>query len=152
MIETMYVFETNIYLIHARIHKLHEAADSAEALMRARYSAHVLGEIDFIMETVHPKLRSGHSAADIRAWAEQTSWLKLEVLECLKGTVKDNKGIVEFKAYFLSELKQSVHHERSNFERLDNKWYYVDGVTPKVGRNHPCTCGSGKKYKKCCGK
>ncbi|MHC4705009.1 MAG: SEC-C metal-binding domain-containing protein [Planctomycetota bacterium] len=24
--------------------------------------------------------------------------------------------------------------------------------TPKVGRNEPCPCGSGKKYKKCCGK
>ena len=24
--------------------------------------------------------------------------------------------------------------------------------TPKVGRNDPCPCGSGKKYKKCCGK
>ncbi|MCA9066876.1 MAG: SEC-C domain-containing protein, partial [Planctomycetaceae bacterium] len=23
---------------------------------------------------------------------------------------------------------------------------------PKVGRNDPCPCGSGKKYKKCCGK
>ena len=25
-------------------------------------------------------------------------------------------------------------------------------VTPKVGRNEPCPCGSGKKYKKCCGR
>lgn len=24
--------------------------------------------------------------------------------------------------------------------------------TPKIGRNDPCPCGSGKKYKKCCGK
>jgi preprotein translocase subunit SecA len=23
---------------------------------------------------------------------------------------------------------------------------------PKVGRNDPCTCGSGKKYKQCCGR
>ena len=23
---------------------------------------------------------------------------------------------------------------------------------PKIGRNDPCPCGSGKKYKKCCGK
>jgi uncharacterized protein YecA (UPF0149 family) len=22
---------------------------------------------------------------------------------------------------------------------------------PKIGRNDPCPCGSGKKYKKCCG-
>jgi preprotein translocase subunit SecA len=23
---------------------------------------------------------------------------------------------------------------------------------PKVGRNEPCPCGSGKKYKNCCGR
>jgi uncharacterized protein YecA (UPF0149 family) len=26
----------------------------------------------------------------------------------------------------------------------------VRGEAPKVGRNDPCPCGSGKKYKKCC--
>jgi uncharacterized protein YecA (UPF0149 family) len=25
-------------------------------------------------------------------------------------------------------------------------------ASPKIGRNEPCPCGSGKKYKKCCGK
>ncbi|MBQ5878422.1 MAG: SEC-C domain-containing protein, partial [Treponema sp.] len=28
----------------------------------------------------------------------------------------------------------------------------VRRTTPKVGRNDPCPCGSGKKYKQCCGK
>lgn len=28
----------------------------------------------------------------------------------------------------------------------------VKRETPKVGRNEPCPCGSGKKFKKCCGK
>ena len=48
----------------------------------------------------------------------------------------------------------------SQFVRENNQWYYVDGKgqepvrreSPKVGRNDPCTCGSGKKYKKCCGR
>jgi uncharacterized protein YecA (UPF0149 family) len=25
-------------------------------------------------------------------------------------------------------------------------------VSPKIGRNDPCICGNGRKYKKCCGK
>ncbi|WP_371922135.1 SEC-C metal-binding domain-containing protein [Treponema sp. OMZ 803] len=25
-------------------------------------------------------------------------------------------------------------------------------TAPKVGRNDPCPCGSGKKYKHCCGR
>jgi uncharacterized protein YecA (UPF0149 family) len=28
----------------------------------------------------------------------------------------------------------------------------AEGATPKVGRNEPCPCGSGRKYKKCCGR
>ncbi|MFT9447432.1 SEC-C metal-binding domain-containing protein [Gluconobacter japonicus] len=27
----------------------------------------------------------------------------------------------------------------------------VPAMSTKVGRNEPCPCGSGKKYKKCCG-
>jgi preprotein translocase subunit SecA len=33
--------------------------------------------------------------------------------------------------------------------------YYPETIVrsePKVGRNEPCPCGSGKKYKKCCGR
>ena len=54
------------------------------------------------------------------------------------------------------------HHEVGEFLRQDCRWYYVDGKlvppetkkneAPKVGRNDPCPCGSGKKYKKCCGR
>ncbi|MFR3635689.1 MAG: SEC-C metal-binding domain-containing protein, partial [Sutterella sp.] len=28
----------------------------------------------------------------------------------------------------------------------------VRNESPKIGRNDPCPCGSGKKYKQCCGK
>ena len=57
---------------------------------------------------------------------------------------------------------QSQHHERAEFSRIDGRWFYIDGEmikakpvvreAPKVGRNEPCPCGSGKKYKKCCGR
>jgi SEC-C motif domain protein len=53
------------------------------------------------------------------------------------------------------------HHEKASFKKEeDGKWYFEDGkvqVQPyertgeKVGRNDPCHCGSGKKFKKCCG-
>ncbi|MGN1324764.1 MAG: SEC-C metal-binding domain-containing protein, partial [Candidatus Spyradenecus sp.] len=54
------------------------------------------------------------------------------------------------------------HHERSLFKRVDGQWKFIDGELvkpkpivneqPRPGRNDPCPCGSGKKYKKCCGK
>jgi hypothetical protein len=30
--------------------------------------------------------------------------------------------------------------------------WWAEFAAPKVGRNDPCPCGSGKKFKKCCGK
>jgi SEC-C motif-containing protein len=88
----------------------------------------------------------------------------LEIIECVAGGILDQTGIVEFIASFEESGKQHQLHERSNFERRDGKWFYVDGVFPstprmdvrnaspvKAGRNDPCPCGSGNKFKKCCG-
>ena len=54
------------------------------------------------------------------------------------------------------------HHEHAYFKKLDGEWKFIDGEIesgvpyvreePKIGRNDPCPCGSGKKYKKCCGR
>ena len=44
-------------------------------------------------------------------------------------------------------------HENSRFVKEQGQWFYVDGdlkSQAKVGRNDPCPCGSGKKYKRCC--
>lgn len=70
-------------------------------------------------------------------------------------------NIVEFKARFKNDGLEQTHHEISRFRFDDGEkcWYYVDGkniqtpvkAEPKIGRNDPCSCGSGKKYKKCCG-
>ena len=52
-------------------------------------------------------------------------------------------------------------HEVSRFVREHSRWQYLDGrIIPadrpaarvKTGRNDPCPCGSGRKYKKCCGR
>jgi SEC-C motif-containing protein len=52
-----------------------------------------------------------------------------------------------------------AHRECSRFRRHDGRWYYVAGthvrepvrVTAEIGRNDPCPCGSGMKYKRCHG-
>ena len=44
-------------------------------------------------------------------------------------------------------------HEQENIVELDailNK-PVTQTATPKLNRNEPCNCGSGKKFKKCCG-
>ena len=66
------------------------------------------------------------------------------------------KNMVDAKADWLYELPQ--WNEIFTEEQL--KQYYKEQKAaqtyrregPKVGRNDPCPCGSGKKYKKCCGR
>jgi SEC-C motif-containing protein len=139
-----------------------EPAATAEALMRARYSAFVTKQAEFLHESLHPEYRNDHDVAATRRWAERSQWLGLKILDVKAGRPEDDEGTVEFIATYKDHDLVKPHHEISSFRKLDGNWYFVDGelvppVTevrsqPKVGRNDPCPCGSGKKYKKCCGR
>jgi SEC-C motif-containing protein len=136
-------------------------AETAEALMRARYCAFVVNNPEFLHQSLHPDHRHDHDVNATRRWAENSEWLKLEVVNSLGGGVEDEQGSVEFIATYKEQGMVRPHHEISNFIKQDGRWYFVDGKLvapqtevrkqPKVGRNEPCPCGSGKKYKKCCG-
>ncbi len=136
-------------------------ATTAEALMRSRYCAYVLADIDYLEETLEPDERATHDRESTRRWAEQADWLGLEVIGCSGGGEEDDKGVVEFIASYRQNGRILRHHEVSSFVRRDGRWYFVEGELippatrarnhPKVGRNAPCPCGSGLKYKRCCG-
>ncbi len=136
-------------------------AATAEALMRSRYSAFCCGEIDYLSESLHPNHRSDHDVAATRRWAENADWLGLEIRSTRDGGENDDEGEVEFIVNYREDGVVRHHHEISRFKKQAGRWYYVDGDAPKaetyvkqqpkVGRNEPCPCGSGKKYKKCCG-
>jgi SEC-C motif-containing protein len=136
-------------------------APSAEALMRSRYSAYLEHAIDYLGETLHPAHRGDWDRNATRRWAEQAEWLGLEIVSTEAGQPDDQEGRVEFIVRYIEEGREQRHHERSRFRREHGRWYYVDGTVPKppterhaepkVGRNDPCPCGSGRKYKKCCG-
>ena len=135
-------------------------AETAEQLMRARYSAHVKVEIDFLLDSTHPDHREGYDHSGTRDWAANSEWHGLEILGTSQGGAKDETGEVEFIARFRDKSGLRTHHERGQFERKDGRWLFTEGVmvkakplsVAKVGRNDPCSCGSGLKYKKCCGK
>lgn len=137
------------------------AAPTAEALMRSRYSAFVKGEIDYLRESLHPESRRDYDPVSTRQWAEQAEWEKLEVINTTGGGTDDHEGAIEFITTYRQKGARIAHHELAHFNRLQGRWYYTDGKLvspgtvrneiPKVGRNDPCPCGSGKKYKKCCG-
>jgi SEC-C motif-containing protein len=128
--------------------------------MRSRYTAFVRGAIDYLVDTYDPATRAPGERGAIEQMARDTNWLGLEVVATERGRADDEQGVVEFRARYRQGGVARVHHERSRFRRVDGLWRYVDGegVKPKpvtraptVGRNDPCPCGSGKKFKKCCG-
>lgn len=136
-------------------------AKTAQELMRARYTAYAKAEIDFIAATIDPKRKSEFNEKSATDWSRKSTWHSLEIIDTQKGEEQDDTGKVEFIAHYTQKTNKTYHHEIADFRKEDGKWYFVDGHTvpqktvvrdkPKVGRNEPCPCGSGKKYKKCCG-
>jgi SEC-C motif-containing protein len=137
-----------------------ESASTALTLMRSRYTAYNNVNADYLYYTTHPKTRVENSIIEIENWSKENSWSRLEILDSENGKVNDKNGTVEFKAYFSDKNgSKQIHHEKSTFLKKDGKWFYLEGIAnpPKtntkriVARNEPCPCGSGKKFKKCCG-
>ena len=138
-----------------------QKAATAEALMRARYSAYVKTAVDFIIDTTHASQRNNYTAEGIAKWSRNSEWQGLTIVRTEGGGPQDEEGLVEFVARYVEKGKPNRHHEIAQFRRQEGNWTFVDGQAPKpqtvkrpgpkVGRNAPCTCGSGKKYKKCCG-
>ncbi len=132
---------------------------TAEQTMRSRYSAFAKNVVEYIVETHHESTRSDVNASEIKEWAENSEWKGLEIVRTEKGLEDDEEGLVEFKAHYVTDKQPVAHHELSTFKKVDGKWFFFDGQVlrdsvqrnePKVGRNDPCPCGSGKKFKKCC--
>lgn len=135
-------------------------APTAEALMRSRYTAHVKHKIDYIIQTVHPSTREKSDRKAVESWAKEAVWTRLEVLQTRAGKENDETGQVVFKAHYKHGNQLKTHYEDSTFKKENGEWFYVDGKEPerqiasvgaKIGRNDVCYCGSGKKFKKCCG-
>jgi SEC-C motif domain protein len=135
-------------------------APTAEALMRARYSAYVTCDIDFLKSSLAPSERHDFDPEQARNWSQDSTWLGLTINSVKDGGENDQTGQVDFTASFEYQGGRQEHHERAEFHRIGGVWHYTDGRMrshdpivrgPKVGRNDPCPCGSGKKFKKCCG-
>jgi SEC-C motif domain protein len=133
---------------------------TAEELMRSRYSAYARKAVDYIISTCLTDDEHDVDEAATRRWAEKSTWLGLKIVATDKGGPSDEAGTVEFRASYVLDGLREEHHERAEFEKRDGAWVYAEGEVipetvvregPKVGRNDPCPCGSGKKYKKCCG-
>lgn len=134
---------------------------TAADLMASRYVAYTKAEVDYLLATNDPKTRAQADRKAIESWAESAKWHGLDIVRTERGGVDDNEGTVEFIAHYELDGAKHDHHELASFRKIDGAWYFVDGnivgrqpvrrESPKISRNERCTCGSGKKYKKCCG-
>lgn len=134
-------------------------AKTAEDLMRSRYTAYCRGRSEYVLRTWHKSTRP--VTLDPGTIPE---WNNLEVIRTEKGHEEDSEGYVEFRASAMTHLTPYSLHETSYFVKEKGQWFYVSGKLEeqpgdsvgrkrsKTGRNSPCPCGSGKKFKKCCGR
>jgi len=136
-------------------------APTAEALMRSRYTAYVEQAIDYIMTTCTHNRKETIDPEETRRWSKNSTWLGLTIIATEKGGEDDTEGKVEFEARFEMNGEKDKHHETARFKKKHGRWLYDSGTmteatvvraAPKVGRNEPCPCGSGKKHKHCCAK
>jgi SEC-C motif-containing protein len=134
-----------------------EPAPTALALMKSRYAAYVLGEIEYLVATQDASTRDTLDVDAMRKWSSETHWQGLEIVATEAGGETDDTGIVEFVARGTTAGRAFAQRERSRFRKVSGRWFYLDGKlepAKKVaapGRNDPCPCGSGMKYKRCHG-
>ncbi|MDR2489101.1 MAG: YchJ family protein [Desulfovibrio sp.] len=136
-------------------------ARTPEELMRARFTAHCRRNYAFLVDSTHPEHRGDVSEEEISRWASHVTWTSLEIHSASPGDTNDT-GTVSFTAHFTMQDTPQELREDSSFAMYEGQWYYVDGHVhgqdpyireqPRIGRNELCPCGSGKKFKKCCGR
>jgi SEC-C motif domain protein len=131
-----------------------ENAPTAESLMRSRFTAYSLANVDYILDTCHPSILKQQDPIALQRWCETSQFLRLELIETKQGGLEDEQGFVRFIAWIKEKDVLGGIHERSTFTRFEDRWTYLSGqhFTLKMpGPNDPCPCGSGQKFKKCCG-
>jgi SEC-C motif-containing protein len=97
-------------------------AKTPAQLMRSRYSAYALGgHGDYLLETWLPSAAVGLSSVSLSV--RSIDWLGLNIVS---KSQQGKSGFVEFEAVYLDESgKSAVHHEKSVFSRINERWFYV---------------------------
>lgn len=102
-------------------------AETAEALMRSRYTAYVEGVVDYLIATTAATARAGLDRAGLVAYCKTLQGISLRMLEVRGGGPLEETGVVEFAATLRARGRSFVQRERSRFAREHGRWVYVDG-------------------------
>lgn len=132
-----------------------------QALMRSRYTAFTQANMPYIIKTMRGKAAMDFNVEESTEWSRQIKWLGLKIVSADEVDLSMPTGFVEFIASFKDQGQLRKLHERSEFQRIDGRWYYVASHPPLMikniskansSRNGLCPCGSLRKYKNCHGK
>ncbi len=104
------------------LHLGERQAETAEQLMRARYSAYAVDNLDYVWQTWHPRTRPEELTAEAGS-----TWTGLEIVDTVEGLRGDESGEVEFRAHYVQNKRSGTLHERSRFAVRARRWFYVDG-------------------------
>ena len=123
--------------------------ENAEQLMRSRYAAYALQQIDYLVRTTVPAQLLNRD--DLAQWARETQFLGLTVHQHIPRIGKRHAQVA-FTARFAEHGSAHEHHELSTFVQINGAWYFIDPTVPLPSMKSPCICGSGAKFKACCGR
>ena len=137
--------------------KRQKPAETAEQLMRSRFTAHVAHDYEHLHRTYVKTAKEPYVAEEQDEGGRE--WTRL-VIHSHEAGPKPYVAFVDFTAYYREGDKELAFPEKAEFQKIEGDWIYTrpvrQGPAPikatqaKVGRNDPCPCGSGKKYKQCC--
>lgn len=105
------------------------APDTAEKLMRSRFSAYALGKVDYLVETTAAAQRAELDREELAAYCKGIRCVGLKIVARERGGPPDLDGTVKFHASLQVNGKRHLHIELSRFVREDGVWRYVDGDT-----------------------
>lgn len=101
--------------------------ETAEQLMRSRYTAYFFRLVDYLVETTHPDTRGDNLKDEIKETIHEANWSYLNIVSTSQGGKNDKRGKVEFIARYFVDGEPYELHERSRFKRFKGLWKYLDG-------------------------
>ncbi len=103
--------------------------ESAEKLMRSRFTAYAMNRADYLIATTASEKREALDPEELGRYCRAVNCISLKILSRQAGGPQDETGLVIFHASLLINGKRMLHRERSTFRREEGRWFYVDGET-----------------------
>lgn len=108
----------------APLHRGERLAPTAEMLMRSRFSAYVVRDTQYLLDTWDPSTRPASLHLEHPGAPE---FYLLEVLRTERGGPFDVEGVVEFAAHYRGAAR-GVQQETSRFYKKGKKWFYQEAI------------------------